>query len=335
MRRIIGIIASVIVLCLSAVAASAEPPSAPYQWSSVPFGGGGFVSGIVYHPKVPGLAYIRTDVGGAYRWDVDKKRWVALNDDLGRDDAQLTGVLSIAVDPNNPSRVYLACGQYLADWGHMGAILRSNDRGATWARTDLPIRLGGNWDGRSTGERLQVDPNNPDILFLGSSQNGLWKSENAGATWHSVSGFPASHLTLVLFDIRLGSAGNSSKTIYVGTADLKSPSLYRSQDGGATWSAVPGEPKGLMPHHATFDASGVLYLAYSNDVGPNNITEGGVWKFDTVMGKWTDVTPLKPSQEKFGYGGVSADANKPGVVIVSTLIVGRLAMTCSARPTEA
>ncbi|MGA7674964.1 MAG: hypothetical protein WCA78_07945 [Rhizomicrobium sp.] len=277
------------------------------------------MSGLVYHPKVPNLLYARTDVGGAYRWDSDKKVWIALNDDLGRDDAQLLGVLSIAVDPNYPSRVYLACGQYLADWGHKAAILRSEDRGATWSRTDLPIKLGGNADGRSNGERLQVDPNNPDVLFLGTNQDGLWKSEDAGVTWHSVSGFPANAVTLVLFDAHSGTAGIGTKTIYVGTADTKKPSLYRSQDGGSRWTEVPDEPQGLIPHHAAFDASGMLYFAYSNDIGPNNITDGAIWKYDPASAKWADVTPEKSGQTKFGYSGVATDASKSGVVIVSTI----------------
>ncbi|MGA7712513.1 MAG: hypothetical protein WCA81_11470 [Rhizomicrobium sp.] len=313
----------IVLFCVLAIATTAAAfalePTVPYVWSSVPFGGGGFVSGIIYHPSVPGLVYIRTDVGGAYRWDAGKKSWIALNDDIGRDDAQLLGVVSIAVDPNNPSRVYLACGQYLADWGHKAAILRSTDRGATWARTDLPIKLGGNADGRSTGERLQVDPNNPDTLFLGTNQDGLWRSADAGVSWSQVSGFSGNAVTFVLFQASSSPAGSNTKTIYVGTADTKKPSLYRSQDGGSTWAAVPGAPQSLMPHRAAFDANGTLYLAYSNDIGPNNITNGAVWKFDPVGAKWTDITPEQPGRTTFGYSGISADAHHPGVVIVSTL----------------
>lgn len=311
--------AGVLAVFLAPIAVRAEVPTTPYQWSSVPFGGGGFVSGIVYHPAVPGLVYVRTDVGGAYRWDLNNKTWIALNDDIGRDDAQLLGVLSIAVDPSNPTRVYLACGQYLADWAHKAAILRSSDWGSTWARTDLPIKLGGNADGRSAGERLQVDPSNPNILFLGTNQDGLWKSEDAGVSWHVVPDFSASAVTFVLFDARTGVAGKSTSTLYAGVANTKTPSLYRSQDGGSTWTAVPGAPPGMMPHRAKIDAGGKLFLAYSNDIGPNNITDGAVWEFDPAMAKWTDVTPEQPGHFRFGYSGISADAHKPGVVVVSTL----------------
>ena len=39
-----------------------------YEWRQVKIGGGGFVTGIVSHPGVPGLYYCRTDVGGGGVW---------------------------------------------------------------------------------------------------------------------------------------------------------------------------------------------------------------------------------------------------------------------------
>jgi hypothetical protein len=105
--------------------------------------GGGFVSGVLFHPGERDLVYTRTDVGGAFRWNGDAGRWIPLNDDLGMNDSQLTGVVSFAVDPNDVNRLYLACGQYPPSWARDGAILRSRDRGATWNRTELSIKLGG------------------------------------------------------------------------------------------------------------------------------------------------------------------------------------------------
>ncbi|WP_345785053.1 hypothetical protein [Stenotrophomonas sp. RG-453] len=152
--------------------------AAPYQWRNVAIGGGGFVTGLVFHPAEPDLLYARTDVGGAYRWDQASGRWSALTDWLGRDDANLTGIESLAVDPRDPQRVYLAAGTYTNPRVGNGAILRSSDRGATFARTDLPFKLGGNELSRGNGERLAVDPHQGGILLLGSRSNGLWRSDD-------------------------------------------------------------------------------------------------------------------------------------------------------------
>jgi hypothetical protein len=166
-------------------AAPAPPPRSPaaYHWQTVPFGAGGFVDGFLYHPRTPGILYARTDIGGMYRFDFEARRWIPLLDHLGKDDGDLMGILSFAVDPNAPDRVYAASGLYLSQWSRKGAILRSDDRGRTWQKTELPIGVGGNSDGRGSGERLAVDPRNGDVLYFGSNRDGLWKSTDRGRSF--------------------------------------------------------------------------------------------------------------------------------------------------------
>lgn len=305
--------------------AAAKPvtpaPSGTYAWSSALFGAGGYITGTVYHPTVPGLVYIRTDVGGAYRRDPGSSTWVQLNNDLNLADNQLAGPASLAVDPNNAQKLYIAAGMYLPDWGRNAAILRSSDRGATWSRTELPIRLNGNSDGRGTGERLQVDPNKGTILFLGTNQNGLYKSTDAGVTWSQVPGFPATGSTnFVLFDKSTGTPGAATNTLYVGMAATSGTSLYRSTDGGTTWSAVTGGPAGLMPLQGALDGNGRLILTYGNGPGPNNVTAGAVYQLSLASNAWTDITPAAPTSSwQFGYGGLAVDPRNPNTIVVSTL----------------
>jgi hypothetical protein len=137
-----------------------KPKVIPYTWKSVQFVGGGFVDGIVFHPTSKGLCYCRTDMGGAYRRNPETLRWEPLLDWLSYEDMNLMGVESIALDPSDPTRVYLACGTYTNSHTPNGAILRSNDRGNTFQRTNVPFKMGGNEDGRGNGERMAVDPNN-------------------------------------------------------------------------------------------------------------------------------------------------------------------------------
>jgi hypothetical protein len=45
----------------------------PYTWRNVKILAGGFIPDIVFSLKQPGLAYCRTDMGGAYRWDRSRR----------------------------------------------------------------------------------------------------------------------------------------------------------------------------------------------------------------------------------------------------------------------
>ena len=125
-----------------------------YTWKNVEIVGGGFVPGIVYSRAEANLVYARTDIGGAYRLDAGTGRWLPLLDGIGWDDWNLTGVASLATDPVDPNRLYLAVGTYTNAWTTQnGAILSSSDRGASFSRTDLPFKLGGNMPGRGYGGR--------------------------------------------------------------------------------------------------------------------------------------------------------------------------------------
>lgn len=291
-----------------------------YKWKNVQMLGGGFVTGIIYSPTQQNLIYARTDIGGAYRWDAANKIWIPLSDSFASGDDY--GVVSMATDPSNPNRVYMATGLYTQSWGATGAVYSSVDKGATWTRNNLSIKLGGNENGRSAGERLQVDPNLGSTLFLGSSTDGLWKSTNYGSTWSKVTSFPVSSspvgsggISFVLFDKSSSSSGTATKTIYVGVMQTGT-NLYKSTDGGATWTAVSGQPTNLMPHQAARASNGIIYLSYSDASGPNNVGAGAVWKLNPASNAWTNISP--PAGQG-GYGGISVDAQNANHVIVSTL----------------
>src|SRR5262245_8972383 len=80
------------------VAPARQIAAVPYSWKNVQILGGGFVTGIVFHPTEPDLVYARTDIGGAYRYSKDDKAWIPLLDVLGRDELPYWGVESIALD---------------------------------------------------------------------------------------------------------------------------------------------------------------------------------------------------------------------------------------------
>ncbi|MEU5336226.1 cellulose binding domain-containing protein [Streptomyces asoensis] len=308
-----------------------------YTWKNARIDGGGFVPGIVFNRKEKNLAYARTDIGGAYRWQQASRTWTPLLDSVGWADWGHTGVVSLASDSVDPNKVYAAVGTYTNSWDPgNGAVLRSADRGASWQKTDLPFKLGGNMPGRGMGERLAVDPNRNSVLYLGApSGKGLWRSTDSGVTWSQVANFPnvgnyqqdptdtsgyASDnqgIVWVTFDESTGTSGTATKTVYVGVAD-KDNAVYRSTDAGATWTRLAGQPTGYLAHKGVLDSvNGYLYLAYSDKGGPYDGGKGRLWRYATATGAWTDISPVAEADTYYGFSGLTVDRQKPGTVMAT------------------
>jgi xyloglucan-specific exo-beta-1,4-glucanase len=293
-----------------------------YTWGNVAFGGGGFVTGTVGH-KTSGDVYCRTDVGGAYRWDAASSKWIPLLDWNSDQETTYQGVEALALDPQNPNNVYmLAATSY---WnGGKTAILKSTDKGSTFSTTIVTTQFTahGNGMGRSNGERLAVDPNNSNILFCGTRANGLWKSTNGGSTWTLAwngvtTTTNGNGICFVVFDPSSVSGG-VTQTIYIGISRTGSNNIYKSTDGGSTFTAI--QPITThMPHRAALSAdNSTLYVVMADAEGPWNPGSGRVYKLATSTGTWTNITP---SGNNLPYGGVSVDQADKNRVIVSTINV--------------
>jgi len=83
-----------------------------YVWRPVRIVAGGFVPGFIAHPTQPGLIYLRTDIGSAYRWNQHDGHWIPLTDFQTPANYNLNGPESIALDPTDATRVYIAAGMY-------------------------------------------------------------------------------------------------------------------------------------------------------------------------------------------------------------------------------
>jgi hypothetical protein len=327
------------VTTVGASAASPTAPSAPnktpaitYRWRSVEIMGGGFVTGIEFSKVARDLVYARTDVGGAYRLNPKDDSWIPLTDFLDRETADYLGVESIAADPVDANRVYMAVGLYTQSWGKPGGFMRSTDRGDHWEIIPTPLlKMGGNEEGRGNGERLVIDPNDTRILFFGSRRSGLWKSTDRASTWTQVEGFPVKEdatgfgIPIILFHKSSGGTGKPTPTIYAFVTN-KQTHLYRSSDAGATWAPVAKQPTGLVPTHAELDVDGTLFISYGLNPGPSNVPDGAVWKLDTKSGTWTDITPMKPGADlgggnidKFGYSAIALDPQHPGTLVTAII----------------
>jgi xyloglucan-specific exo-beta-1,4-glucanase len=306
-----------------------------YRWGNVAIGGGGFVTAVIPSKTQRNLFYARTDVGGAYRWDAAAGRWVPLLDGLSEDDVGLMGVESMALDPKNPAVVYVLAGTSYFSNGKT-AVMRSTDYGASFARiTDVSaqFRVHGNGMGRGNGEKMQVDPGSSNVVYVGSRNNGLFKSTDSGASFSRVNALPVTGtpneagISFVLLDPS-SVANGVAQRIFVGVSRYGSvgANLYRSNDAGATFSAVSNAPAGFIPQRAALASDGNLYITYATGSGPHGdsrslnppepMDAGQVWKYSVAGGTWTNVTPAGITG---AFSGVSVDPGNPQRVLVSTV----------------
>ncbi len=291
-----------------------------FSWESVNTQGMGYVTGMVAHPLAPNDIYIRTDVGGAYRFDRTNQYWVPLLDQLGRLESEVYGVESIAVDPTDANTVYIAAAHgRLISGGNVttpAEILVSHDRGTTWSDTGLApqgLYIGANDPYRgTTGERLAVDPNQPGVTYFATRQNGLWRGTTAPSplkTWAQVGGgMPASTtspgINFVIFDANGGVTGmGATRNIYAG---VYGSGVWASVDGGISWSLIGG---GSNPVRAAMASDGNLFVSFGGDEGG---TTGSVGRYKG--GQWTDVTPQANGKS---YAGISSDPTNPQVVVAA------------------
>jgi len=301
------------------------------RWQSVKYGGSGYVTGLIFHPTSPNVLYARTDMGGVYRRDTATSGWTPITDSFGIREEFYNGAESVALDPTDDKRVYLVTGMY--DWSGPNARLYiSTDRGDSWTHVDLPFRAGSNDPGRAIGERLMVDPNQPSVLYYGSRTSGLWKSADYGQTWSQVTsltsfqypgdqigslpGRTSGGIESVLFDTSTTGAGTATQTIYTAVApDYAAAAglnanLYKSTDGGATWTGVSTPVTGYYIPHMVRAKDGIIYVAFTKDMGPGAGGPARLYKFDGT--NWTLLKSYDTEQwVNFGMGGLSVSGSGP------------------------
>ena len=85
---------------------------------------------------------------------------------------------------------------------------------------------------------VAVEPNNPDVVYIGSPSGGCWKTTNEGGTWEALTDdFPALGVSAIAID------PENTDIIYIGTGDRDAADTYsigvlKSTDGGQNWETT-------------------------------------------------------------------------------------------------
>jgi hypothetical protein len=291
-------------------------PVASNAWQTLKIGAGGLLSGIDVAPD--GTMVVRTDTYGAYIWNGTE--WQQLVTSTSMPAAFATananagqGVYEIRIAPSNTNILYMTFEGY---------IFRSTNKGATWTQTNFAhVTADPNVNDRGTGQKMAIDPNNPNVVYVGTMQNGLFVTNDGGVTWQNVSAVPVSQvnpgngeypgITGIVFDPAFGGVtGGKTNTIF---ASSYGNGVYESTNAGASWSKLNGGPSSVG--YAAVSPTGVYYA-----VGDGN----SLWSY--TNGTWTQlllitngqgiqsvaVNPFNPNeivaQSGAGYLNVSYDA---------------------------
>lgn len=127
--------------------------------------------------------------------------------------------------------------------------------------------------GRATA--IAVHPKNAEVIWLGTASGGVWKSEDAGATWRPLWNRQES---LAIGSVALDP--DDPNTLYVGTGEANGSTdsypgtgIYRTRDGGENWEWLArAAPMGLPRHIGAlavdpFDSRHILMGGRSQHAG--------------------------------------------------------------------
>ncbi|MFT4673204.1 MAG: photosystem II stability/assembly factor-like uncharacterized protein [Saprospiraceae bacterium] len=214
------------------------------------------------------------------------------------DDQEMLSIGDMELSKNNPNTIWVGTGEVNAGGGSLAydgdGVYRSTDAGMNWESRGLP-NVG------SIGKVL-IDPTTDDTVFVAAMgplfkndpNRGVYKTTDGGASWNQV--LFISDVTGIIDMAMHPSDGNiiyaaawqrersPTNRIYGG----EESGLYRSLDGGSTWSEmtnglpVLGSEKGRISIAISQSNPTVLYTRYADATG--NIQ--GVYRSEDGGDSW-------------------------------------------------
>jgi photosystem II stability/assembly factor-like uncharacterized protein len=210
----------------------------------------------------------------------------------------------LIISPFEPKRLYFAAN----------ILFRSDDRGDSWKpispdltqkidRNQLPV-MGKVWGPDAIFKSgstslygncvaLTESPKQEGLIYVGTDDGVIQRTEDGGKTWNKVSDFPG--MPAKTYVSKLAASQHSAGTIYASFDNHKNgdfaPYLFRSTDSGKTWMSIMGD----LP------ARGTVYSIAEDHIDPRLLfvgTEFGLFYSQDGGGKWRRVPGLPTIQVK-------------------------------------
>ena len=306
-------------------------------WSGTNDAGGRIVS-IACHPTIASVAYAASASGGIWKTTDSGANWTPLTD------AQPSlNHGAVEIDRAFPETIYAGTGEYTTGSSGTG-LLRSLDDGSTWsllstqsgadcsglavvsgsaAASPAAIHATGSsgyrrsTDGGTTWSTLissncsslAVDPTNSQRVFVAVRGSGIRRSTNGGATFTTLTGgLPTSGFSRIVLAI----ARSNPQVLYAAFVNPSTSGLlgmYRTTDGGSTWTQLAGtpdfpRPQGWYDLSIGVDPANPDHL-YCGGVSPIYATAGVIESFNGGA-TWTEISSsggqIHPDQHWIAFG---------------------------------
>jgi len=192
---------------------------------------GGRTRALIIHPTDHNTMIAGGVSGGVWKTTDGGMNWVPLNDFMPN-----LAVCSLAMDPVDPSVIYLGTGEgyypvssptqeelFLRGLG----IFKTNDGGNTWTHLSQTVNSGFYYV-----NDLKISSANHLHIFA-ATQTGVWRSLDGGQNWTLQK--PSSGSSLVGCTELAMRTDTSPPTLFAAFGSLYPDGLYRSTDNGDTW----------------------------------------------------------------------------------------------------
>ncbi|MCK8514817.1 hypothetical protein M0534_00525 [Methylonatrum kenyense] len=283
----------------------------------------------------------RRDAMGAVLLVGTQKGLFRLESDPARGHWELQGpliagyeILHAWLDPRQPKRGFAATSHTI--WGVH--IYRTDDAGRSWqSLTATPCHTGVRSD-----ESLQriwylapATADRPDTLFAGIDPAGVFRSDDAGRSWQSLSGLNEHPSRDTWEPARGGFSAHSivqpercPQRLY---AAISAGGAYRSDDGGRHWHPInSGVRASNLPQEQVASGHNIHRLLV-HPANPDRLYRqcySGVYRSDDGGEHWTEISSGLPSD--FGYA-ITSPAGEPDTVYVLPIDSNHLRTTPDGR----
>ncbi len=261
------------------------------------------ITGIQIHPNLSTQFYTSTSRGGFHTSQDGGESWQQLNNGLTDLDAR-----GIVLHPQNPNQVYLltysgglfTCTLPDCKWNQKNTgipvwDLLSSSSSVFFPQNELETELVANTDDlmmvdtKSVSYQplndLEFSISNPAIVYLATSANGVYRSNNGTDSW-SQAGLSGKNVQ------KLALHPANSDIVYATV--LNSDLVYTTSNAGASWSSSQVLGGNINDLAINKDLPGRLLAATNSGVYQR--MDGGPWQLLGLSGKMVTALAIHPYQ---------------------------------------